>query len=83
MAILLVVRNAGSSTSPCRPQPANPVLSRRGPNRPMPVLFVAAGHRGVAHPRTGPAPSDLAPFASACLGVWLVRRTPRRRRHRD
>ena len=42
-------------------------------------LLVAGGHSGVVHPRTGPALSDVALFAVAALGVWLVRRAMRRR----
>ncbi len=44
---------------------------------------IASGHSGVAHPRTGPALSDLALFLVAALGVWLVRRAMRKRGRRD
>lgn len=49
----------------------------------MLTVLVASGHSGVAHRRTGPELSDLALFACACLGVWIVRRALRRRFHRD
>jgi uncharacterized protein YneF (UPF0154 family) len=31
------------------------------------------------HPRTGPEASDIALFAVAAIGVWLVRRALRKR----
>ena len=43
------------------------------------VLLVASGHDGTVHPRTAPELSDLALFATAAAGVWLVRRALRRR----
>ena len=43
------------------------------------ILLVASGHSGTVHPRTGPALSDVALFAVAAFGVWLVRRTLRAR----
>ncbi|MBM6575883.1 hypothetical protein KCP91_05825 [Microvirga sp. SRT01] len=45
----------------------------------MPSTQVPSGHTGIVHPRTGPALSDIALFACACLGVWIVRRALRRR----
>ncbi|WP_168377359.1 hypothetical protein [Sphingomonas sp. Leaf343] len=45
----------------------------------MPSTQVPSGHTGIVHPRTGPALSDIALFACAFLGVWLVRRALRRR----
>lgn len=47
------------------------------------LLAVESGHSGVAHPRTGPEPSDFALFAVACAGVWLVRRAMRARLRKD
>ena len=44
---------------------------------------VSTGHSGVAHPRTGPALSDLALFLCAALGLWIVRRALRRRGRKD
>lgn len=50
----------------------------------MPVLSVAFGHTGVpTAPRTHPERSDVALFAVATLGVWIVRRALRRRLKRD
>ena len=43
------------------------------------ALLVASNHSGTAHPRTGPALSDVALFAIAAIGVWLVRRALRAR----
>ncbi|MEO7679127.1 MAG: hypothetical protein ABIS14_00345 [Sphingomonas sp.] len=39
----------------------------------------AAPHTGVPKIRTGPELSDIALFAMACLGVWVVRRAMRAR----
>lgn len=54
------------------------------------LLFVApaaaeidAGHSGVVAVRTGPEWSDMALFAMAAAGIWLVRRGLRRRHRRD
>jgi len=38
-----------------------------------------AAHSGVARVRTGPAPSDIALFVMAAIGVWLARRAMIRR----
>lgn len=40
---------------------------------------VFAGHTGAPRVRTAPELSDIALFAFACLGVWLVRRAMRAR----
>ena len=45
----------------------------------LPLLAVQSGHSGVVHPRTGPETSDIALFAVAAIGVWLVRRALRKR----
>lgn len=45
----------------------------------LPLLGVQSGHSGVVHPRTGPELSDIALFAVAAIGVWLVRRALRKR----
>ena len=45
----------------------------------VPDAALAAAHSGVATPRTGPELSDIALFALAAVGVWLVRRAMRRR----
>jgi hypothetical protein len=48
----------------------------------MPTIFLLAvesGHSGTVHPRTGPELSDVALFAVAAIGVWLVRRAMRAR----
>ncbi|CUS45121.1 MAG: hypothetical protein V4610_05465 [Pseudomonadota bacterium] len=49
----------------------------------LPALLLAApawaAHSGVARPRTSPELSDIALFAMAAIGVWLVRRALRAR----
>ena len=45
----------------------------------LPFLAVQSGHSGIVHPRTGPELSDIALFAFAAIGVWLVRRALRKR----
>lgn len=45
--------------------------------------LAAAPHSGVAKVRTGPEPSDIALFAMAAGGVYLVRRTMRARARRS
>ena len=45
----------------------------------LPLLAVQSGHSGVVHPRTGPELSDIALFAVAAIGIWLVRRALRKR----
>jgi len=45
----------------------------------LPLLAVQSGHSGIVHPRTGPELSDIALFAFAAIGVWLVRRALRKR----
>ena len=52
--------------------------------RSAPTLLLAttpayAAHNGVPAVRTGPELSDIALFAMAALGVWLVRRAMRAR----
>ncbi len=49
----------------------------------LPGAAQAAAHTGVATPRTGPELSDIALFALAAVGVWLVRRAMRRRFRKD
>lgn len=49
----------------------------------IPALAAAAPHSGVAKVRTGPELSDLALFAMAAGGVYLVRRTMRARARRS
>ncbi|HEU0066307.1 MAG TPA: hypothetical protein VFQ57_03605 [Sphingomonas sp.] len=45
----------------------------------LPHAALATAHSGVVTPRTGPELSDIALFALAAVGVWLVRRAMRRR----
>lgn len=45
----------------------------------LPAAAQTAAHSGVVTARTGPEPSDIALFALAAVGVWLVRRAMRRR----
>lgn len=45
----------------------------------LPLVAIQSGHSGVVHPRTGPEASDIALFAVAAIGVWLVRRALRKR----
>ena len=45
----------------------------------LPLLAVQSGHSGIVHPRTGPELSDIALFAVAVVGVWMVRRALRKR----
>jgi hypothetical protein len=45
----------------------------------VPALAVTPAHTGVPKVRTGPELSDIALFAMAVLGVWLVRRAMRAR----
>ncbi len=44
-----------------------------------PAWAVTPAHTGVPKVRTGPELSDIALFAMAVIGVWLVRRAMRAR----
>lgn len=46
---------------------------------PAPALALAATGPGAPHQRTSPELSDIALFVMAVLGVWLVRRSLRKR----
>ena len=47
------------------------------------LTIAAGGHTGVAIPRTGPEPADIALFFVAAAAIWLTRRALRRRARKD
>lgn len=49
----------------------------------MLTLILSTAHNGVAMPRTGPEPSDIALFVCAAAALWFVRRALRSRFRKD
>jgi hypothetical protein len=46
------------------------------------LLLLAVPHSGIAHPRTGPAASDIALFVMAAAGLWFAQRQLKRRKRK-